>query len=75
MKIAAAQLSRVSADQGTRVALEVQQLPLPLPMHTDEPVTIIARRPSFPSPTNLGNLFTRQIGTCPGTFRHIRQGQ
>ncbi len=46
-----------------------------LPTHTDEPVTITARRPSFPAPTDFGNLFTRHIGTCPGAFRHLRQGR
>ncbi|WP_373313629.1 helix-turn-helix domain-containing protein [Streptomyces capitiformicae] len=54
-----------------RVALEVHRLPA----HTDEPVAIIARRLSFPDPTNFGKFFTRHIGTCPGTFRHIHQGQ
>jgi AraC-like DNA-binding protein len=54
-----------------RVALEVQRLPA----HTDEPVATIARRLSFPDPTNFGKFFTRHIGTCPGTFRHIHQGQ
>jgi AraC-like DNA-binding protein len=54
-----------------RVALEVQRFPA----HTDEPVATVARRLSFPDPTNFRNFFTRHIGTGPGTFRHIHQGQ
>ncbi|MCD9875683.1 hypothetical protein [Streptomyces guryensis] len=32
-------------------------------------------RPSPVDPTDFGKFFTRHIGTCPGTFRHIHQGQ
>lgn len=54
-----------------RAALEVKRLPA----HADEPVATTARRPSFPDPTNFAKFFTRLIGTCPGTFRHIHQDQ
>jgi AraC-like DNA-binding protein len=46
-----------------------------LPARTDEPVVTIARRLSFPDPSHFGKFFTRHICTCPGTFRHIHQGQ
>jgi hypothetical protein len=34
-----------------------------------------ACRLRFPDPTNLGKFFTGRIGTWPGAFRHIHQGQ
>lgn len=64
---ATVQFSITTAEPGLVARLEVQRLPA----HTDEPVATIARRLSFPDPTNFGKFCTRHIGTCPGTFRHI----
>ncbi|MFI1035242.1 helix-turn-helix domain-containing protein [Streptomyces sp. NPDC020951] len=48
-----------------RVALEAWRLLV----HTDEPVSTIARHLGFPESTNFGKFFTRHTGTTPGAFR------
>ncbi|WP_042406004.1 helix-turn-helix domain-containing protein [Streptacidiphilus carbonis] len=49
----------------TRVTLEAKRLLV----HTDLPVTTIARAVGFSEPTNFGKFFARETGTTPGAFR------
>nr|WP_234330626.1 AraC family transcriptional regulator [Streptomyces acidiscabies] len=48
-----------------RVALEARRLLA----HTDEPVSVVARRLGFSEATNFGKFFARQAGVTPGEFR------
>ncbi|MFM9448714.1 helix-turn-helix domain-containing protein [Streptomyces acidiscabies] len=53
-----------------RVALEARRLLA----HTDEPVSVVARRLGFSEATNFGKFFARQAGVTPGEFRRAHQG-
>ncbi len=53
-----------------RVALEARRLLA----HTDEPVSVVARRLGFSEATNFGKFFARQAGVTPGEFRRTHRG-
>ncbi|NUV59448.1 helix-turn-helix domain-containing protein [Streptomyces sp. CAI-85] len=51
-----------------RVALEARRLLV----HTDLPISAIARHLGFTEVTNFGKFFVRRVHTTPGAYRHAR---
>ncbi|WP_231679853.1 helix-turn-helix domain-containing protein, partial [Streptomyces clavuligerus] len=54
-----------------RVLLEAKRLLA----HTDDPVSVVARRLGFSEPTNFGKFFTRRAGVTPGDFRQAQRAE